>query len=93
MLYAWRKQNGALGSAPQMSIGLPIFLGNQSTQERPSKLDEPDDSEIRRVMAALGRRGGKISGERRMVDLTQEQRSQIAFKAAQARWSNQARKP
>jgi hypothetical protein len=64
---------------------LAHFLGKQSTGEDGTR--EPDASEISRVMAALGRRGGKIGGKRRLETLTQEQRSQIAYRAAQARWS------
>ena len=37
-------------------------------------------------MAALGRRGGKIGGKRRLVTMTQVERSAVAFKAAKARW-------
>lgn len=38
-------------------------------------------------MAALGRKGGQVSGERRMKNLTTEQRQKIALKAARARWA------
>ena len=44
-------------------------------------------SDISRVMAAMGRRGGKIGGKRRMTTMTSEQRSEVAQKAAQARWA------
>lgn len=67
---------------------LAHFLGEQSTRE-----SESTDAEIRKVMATLGRRGGKVGGKRRLITLTQEQRSQIAYKAAQARWGKQAKKP
>ena len=66
---------------------LAHFLGKQSTEV------EPSSSEISRVMSALGRRGGKIGGKRRLETLTQDQRSQIAYKAAQARWGKKAKKP
>jgi hypothetical protein len=49
---------------------------------------EPSSSEISRVMAALGRKGGKIGGKRRMDTLTAEQRKQIATNAAKVRWRN-----
>ena len=35
-------------------------------------------------MSALGRKGGQVSGERRMKNLTDEQRQEIALKAARA---------
>ena len=39
-----------------------------------------------------GRRGGKKSGKARLEKLTPEQRSEIARKAALARWANRAKK-
>jgi hypothetical protein len=42
-------------------------------------------------MAQMGRKGGKIGGKRRMETMTAEQRSQIALKAAKARWSKTAK--
>lgn len=44
------------------------------------------DSEISRVMAALGRKGGKVGGRKRAESLTPKKRSEIALKAARARW-------
>ena len=49
-------------------------------------------SEISRIMAEMGRKGGKKGGKRRLETLTQEQRSTIAFKAARARW-DKTKKP
>jgi len=48
----------------------------------------PTQSEISRVMAAMGRRGGRIGGKRRLVTMTSEQRREIAVKAARKRWDN-----
>lgn len=50
------------------------------------KPPEATQDEIRRVMSALGQRGGKKGGKRRMETMTQKERSDIAFKAARARW-------
>jgi len=47
---------------------------------------EPTRSEISRVMATLGRKGGKVGGKRRLVTMTAEQRKQVAIKAAKTRW-------
>jgi len=44
-------------------------------------------SDISRVMAAMGRRGGRIGGKRRLTTMTPEQRSEVSQKAAQARWA------
>ena len=41
-------------------------------------------------MAELGRRGGKKGGKRRLETLTKERRSEIALKAARARWKKAA---
>lgn len=48
---------------------------------------KPSKSEISRVMAAMGRKGGKKGGKRRLVTMTPEERRAVAFKAAKARWS------
>ena len=59
-------------------------LGNESTElEVPSV---PTKAQISQIMSAMGKRGGKIGGKRRMQTMTPEQRSQIALKAAQSRW-------
>lgn len=52
----------------------------------PVALPKPTKSDIKRVMAELGRRGGKIGGKRRAAALTTEQRREIALKAARSRW-------
>jgi hypothetical protein len=69
------------------------FLGNKLTEqaEAPKAVDVTQD-DIRRVMSALGQRGGRKGGKRRMETMTQQERSNIAFKAARARWSK-AQKP
>ncbi len=56
------------------------------TPEATEKMQEPTKTDISRVMAALGRRGGKIGGKRRMAKLSEKERSDLAYKAAQARW-------
>jgi len=48
--------------------------------------------ELSRVMSALGQRGGRVGGKRRMETMTPEQRSEIALKAARARWAKAAKK-
>jgi transposase-like protein len=44
-------------------------------------------SDISRVMAAMGRKGGKIGGKRRMVTMTPAERRAVAVKAAKTRWA------
>jgi hypothetical protein len=74
---------------------LAHHLVRLSTQSDPDvqesialKPERPTKSEISRVMAAMGSRGGKIGGKRRLVTMTAEQRKQIAVKAAKKRWEN-----
>jgi len=47
----------------------------------------PEQETVKPDYAALGRAGGKKGGKARAEKLTPEQRSEIARKAAQARWS------
>jgi len=51
------------------------------------------ESDISRVMAAMGRRGGQIGGKRRLETMTADQRREIAKKAARSRWENTPKKP
>jgi hypothetical protein len=54
------------------------------TAEQPAKVSQSD---ISRVMAAMGRKGGKIGGKRRLSTMTAEQRREVALKAAKTRWA------
>lgn len=53
----------------------------------PQKLPRATQSEISRVMAAMGRKGGKIGGKQSMVTMTPIERRERALQAAKARWS------
>ena len=46
----------------------------------------PTDDELRRVMSALGKKGGPKGGKARAEALSKKRRSEIAAKAAKARW-------
>lgn len=52
------------------------------TEDEPA----PSKSEISRIMAAMGRRGGKKGGKARLITMTPQERSEAAHKAATARW-------
>jgi len=52
--------------------------------------DEPADDGKDPAAVALGRKGGLKSGRARADKLTAEQRSEIARKAAAARWGEQS---
>jgi hypothetical protein len=62
--------------------------GDEST-DHPANVTKSD---ISRVMAAMGRKGGKIGGKRRLETLTPERRSEIAIKAAESRWAKHSEK-
>lgn len=64
-----------------------VRLSTQETSKTESTLSR---SAISRVMAEMGRRGGKIGGKRRLETMTEQQRSDIALKAAKARWAKKA---
>ena len=81
-----KKKTKALPIDPNERMHL---LGSRSTGEANAKPPEVTPDEISRVMSALGKVGGKKGGKRRMETMTQEQRSSIAFRAAQARWSKE----
>jgi hypothetical protein len=46
-------------------------------------------SALSAYMSALGSKGGKISGARRMRNLSDSKRSEIALRAATARWDRE----
>lgn len=56
-------------------------------QEPQTTLADPE-SIIREHMRKLGAKGGKISGARRMENLSDRKRREIAKKGAAARWKN-----
>jgi hypothetical protein len=65
----------------------PVF---RDTQAKLAK-DQPTPAEISRVMAALGRKGGKVGGKRRMETMTADERKTAASMAAKARWKKRER--
>lgn len=58
-------------------------------RDRDAPRDGPDDGKDPAAVA-LGRKGGLKGGKARAAKLTPEQRSEIARKAAAARWSRDA---
>jgi len=63
-----------------------------ATEDRQPHPRNISSSDISRVMAAMGRKGGKIGGKRRLTTMTPEQRREVALKAARTRWAKH-RKP
>jgi len=66
-------------------------LVEDSTQEASGSESELSRLTVSRVMAEMGRKGGKISGARRKENIPEEKRSEIALKAAKARWAKKTR--
>ena len=62
--------------------------GEDAPIEEPEQEQQPEKNP---AAVALGRLGGKKGGPARAAKLTQEQRSEIARKAAAKRWSKQKR--
>ncbi len=60
----------------------PHQIVEESTREA-----KPTPSEISKVMAEMGGRGGKIGGKRRLETMTAEERSTVASNAAKKRWA------
>jgi hypothetical protein len=58
--------------------------------ESPESQPKVSRSEISRVMAAMGRKSGKIGAKRRLETMTSDERRQIARQAAKAGWGKQA---
>lgn len=46
----------------------------------------PTEAQVSQLMAAMGRKGGKIGGKRRLETMNPKERSAVARKAARARW-------
>lgn len=69
---------------PRDLNALAASIVRDSTDE--DKDDQPADDGKDPAAVALGRRGGLKGGKARAAKLTAEQRSEIARKAAEARW-------
>jgi hypothetical protein len=52
---------------------------------------KPSKAEISRVMAEMGRKGGKKGGRRSLETMTPEERRERALQAAKARWGSKKR--
>lgn len=66
-------------------------LVDESTAEpetAPAAPPTPDfKAQLSSYMQALGAKGGKIGGKRRLTTMTFEQRSAVGLKGARARWN------
>jgi len=81
------KKKAAPKKRPTDVNQLAHFLGKQSTDRQAAPaLVRVTPAEVSRVMAAMGRKGGKIGGAARAASMTPQQRREVALKAARARW-------
>jgi hypothetical protein len=60
--------------------------GTETSEPRLPKVSEA----VSRVMAAMGRRGGRIGGKRRLITMTADERRVVAQKAARTRWAKKS---
>lgn len=80
------------GKRPRDPNQLAKWIVDQSTSEAPAQQEERTQappaapSNLSEYMAAIGRKGGKVGGKRRLKTMTQEQRRKVAQKAAKTRW-------
>lgn len=66
-------------------------LVDDSTRENGDRITPPTKAQISMFMARLGRKGGKVGGKRRLETMTPAQRSDVARKAAEARWAKETK--
>lgn len=64
---------------------------DQATGEAPPEPEPRPDPDKDPAAVALGRKGGKKGGKARAANMTPEQRSEAARKAALARWAKEKR--
>jgi hypothetical protein len=69
---------------------LAHYVGDVSRQEDGGTLP-PTKKQVSMFMAEMGRRGGKIGGKRRLETMSPKERSQVARRAAEARWGGKKR--
>ncbi|OLD81139.1 MAG: hypothetical protein AUF67_09315 [Acidobacteria bacterium 13_1_20CM_58_21] len=65
---------------------LAHFLGELSTQAPIRESLPALPSNLSEYMSAIGRKGGKIGGKRRLKTMSAAERKKVATKAARARW-------
>lgn len=63
------------------------FATVQKTIEASEAEPEMDQVTVSRLMAEMGRKGGRIGGKRRLETMTAKERSDVALRAARTRWA------
>lgn len=77
---------------PSDPLSLAKVIGDIATGQFQEEVQEPSPDEIRRVMSALGKKGGPKGGRARAENLSKKRRVEIAKRAASARWNAKAEK-
>lgn len=95
----WGKARGTLPVPPKRKrpsdpnrAAASILAEHLARVQEPQTVVADHESIIREHMRKLGAKGGKVSGARRMDNLTDAQRSEIALKAATTRWDKERKK-
>jgi len=79
------------GKRPRDPNQLAKWIVEQSTAETPApEVPSQAPSNLSAYLSAIGRRGGRIGGKRRLVTMTAAQRKKAAQKAAAARWGKKS---
>ena len=67
---------------------LAYLIVQQSTEQPIEPVQQAlTKDQVSALMSAMGRKGGKIGGKRRLETMTPARRRQVARKAAKARWA------
>lgn len=77
---------------PSDPLALAKLIGDIATGQVKDDQTPPTADEIKRVMQALGRIGGQKGGRIRANNLSGKRKTEIAKKAAQARWGKKTKR-
>ena len=79
----------------QLAMNSIKVLTERANAPRPQPVPakQPVSKAVSRVMAEMGRRGGKIGGARRAANMSVAERSNAAALAANARWAKRQGQP
>ena len=80
---------------PKKSIDDPNVMAHRSIDQIEKLTEEPPKVPmltIHDVMSAMGSKGGKIGGKKRLISMTPQERTAAALKAARTRWKKHKHK-
>jgi hypothetical protein len=85
-----RKRNSKLSDADDVNV-LAHEMVQIATDSQKGPAKDIPASVLHDVMSAMGKRGGRIGGKRRLETMSPAERSAAALKAARARWKRKRR--